>query len=147
MYSNKIYSNEVKSAFEDMFLYDGEIQLKMRFNPKITSFKNTVLETKTNTIGNKYPFTFRNKSVYYKEFPINGLLSYFMDEEELFVSNKEILLKDLTTNLIDDNLTSERLFKLKVLEFFNDGKPKLFRSPTEGNYLVKLMNVSMTPTD
>ena len=147
MYSNKIYSNEIKGVFEDMFLYDGEKQLKMRFNPKITSFKNTILETKTNTIGNKYPFTFRNKSVYYKEFPINGLLSYFMNEEELFVSNKEILLKDLTTDLIDDNLTSERLFKLKVLEFFNDGKPKLFRSPTEGNYLIKLMNVSMTPTD
>lgn len=147
MYSNKIYSNEVYGAFEDMFLYDGEKQLKMHFNPKVTSFKNTILETRTNTIGNKYPFTFRNKSVYYKEFPINGLLSYYMDEEELFVSNKEILLTNQTTDLIDSNLASERLFKLKVLEFFNDGKPKLFRSPTEGNYLVKLTNVSMTPTD
>jgi hypothetical protein len=134
-------------AFEDILLYDGEKQLKMKFNPKITSFKNTLLETKTNTIGNKYPYTFRNGSVYYKEFPINGLISYFSDEEELFISNEEILLNEKTTNLLDTNLASERLFKLKVLEFFNDGKPKLFRSPTEGNYIVKLMNVSMTPTD
>ena len=78
-------NNEVYGAFEDIFLYDGKKQLKMHFNPKVTSFKNTILETRTNTIGNKYPFTFRNKSVYYKEFPINGLLSYYMDEEELLV--------------------------------------------------------------
>lgn len=147
LYSNKIYTEPVYVAFEDILLYDGEKQLKMKFNPKITSFKNTLLETKTNTIGNKYPYTFRNGSVCYKEFPINGLISYFSDEEELFISNEEILLNEKTTNLLDTNLASERLFKLKVLEFFNDGKPKLFRSPTEGNYIVKLINVSMTPTD
>jgi hypothetical protein len=32
-----------------------------------------------------------------------------------------------------------------VLEWLNNGKPKLFRSPTEGNYVIKLMNVSLTP--
>jgi predicted ribonuclease toxin of YeeF-YezG toxin-antitoxin module len=83
----------------------------------------------------------------YKEFPINGLISYFSDEEELFISKEEILLQGETTNLIDENIASERLFKLKVLEFFNDGEPKLFRSPVEGNYIIKLMNVNMTPTD
>lgn len=147
MYSNKIYSNEIDAAFEDIFLYDGERQLKVKYNPKITSFKNTLLETKTNTIGNKYPYTFRNGKVYYKEFPINGLISYFSDEEELFISKEEIYLKDETTNLIDSNVASERMFKLKVLEFFNNGKPKLFRSPAEGNYIIKMINVSMTPLD
>lgn len=147
MYSNKIYSEEVYAAFEDVFLYDGKRQLKMRFNPKITSFKDTLLETKTNTMGNKFPYTFRNGKVMYKEFPINGLISYFSDEEELFISKEEILLQNETTNLIDENVMSERLFKLKVLEFFNNGEPKLFRSPVEGNYIVKLTNVNMTPTD
>ena len=28
-----------------------------------------------------------------------------------------------------------------------DGKPKLFRSPGEGSYIVRLMNVSLTPND
>lgn len=147
MYSNKIYSNIIDAAFEDIFLYDGERQLKVKYNPKITSFKNTLLETKTNTIGSKYPYTFRNGKVYYKEFPINGLISYFSDEEELFISKQEIYLKDETTNLVDSNVASERMFKLKVLEFFNNGKPKLFRSPAEGNYIVKMINVSMTPSD
>jgi hypothetical protein len=41
----------------------------------------------------------------------------------------------------------ERNFKLDVLEWLNNGKPKLFRSPTEGNYIVRLMNISLTPED
>jgi hypothetical protein len=42
---------------------------------------------------------------------------------------------------------SERYFKLKVLDWLTDGKVKLFRSPTEGNYLVRLLNVTLTPED
>ena len=34
-----------------------------------------------------------------------------------------------------------------MLEWLNNGKPKLFRSPTEGNYMVRLMNVSLSPND
>jgi hypothetical protein len=41
----------------------------------------------------------------------------------------------------------ERNFKLDVLEWLNNGKPKLFRSPTEGNYIVRLMNISLSPED
>ena len=44
-------------------------------------------------------------------------------------------------------MRAERLFKLQVLDWLNNGKPKLFRSPGEGNYLVRVMNSSMTPID
>ena len=64
----------------------------------------------------------------------------FISKDELFLDNKSI---DLT----DNNIAAERIFKLKVLDFFNDGKPKLFKSPTEGNYIVRLMNTSMAPND
>lgn len=147
LYSNKLYSNELYVTFEDAFLYDGQRQLKLRFNPKVTSFKDTVLETKTNTIGSKYPFIFRNNAVDYKEFPISGLVSYWMDDEELFITKNELFLEEQTTNLTDNNVAAERIFKLAVLDFFNNGQPKLFRSPAEGNYIVRLLNVSMTPTD
>ena len=70
--------------FEDAFLYDGDRQLKIRFNPKISSFKSTVLESKTNTIGSKYPFIFRNGNVEYKEFQISGLISILGDENNEF---------------------------------------------------------------
>jgi hypothetical protein len=31
------------------------------------------------------------------------------------------------------------------MNWLNNGKPKLFRSPSEGNYIVRLMSVSLTP--
>ena len=52
-----------------------------------------------------------------------------------------------TTQLTDHNIAAEREFKLAVLEWLNNGKVKLFKSPTEGNYLVRLMNVSLQPND
>ena len=205
--SDKIYSGVILSDFEDLFLYDGKRQLKIKYNPKISSFKQTIQEAKTITLGQKYPFILRNGKGNYKEFPISGLISYHMDEENLFIQDKDlgidnypsilqrtktlrtgITSKDIdyfqqlsdkyglaeadkiqnlyadrnvvgsdeylianqkkrTTNLLDYNIAAERIFKLKVLEFLNDGQPKLFRSPGEGNYIVRLMNSSLSPND
>ena len=218
----------IQADFEDMFIYDGERQLKVRFNPKVSSFKNTIPEQKMETIGSKYPFIFRNGVVSYKEFPLNGLISYQMDDAMLFLNDSElaqagileedqsriatnklnsgaeayheqnikiisqpvqvtnpqtgvtyiryvpIMIRDkkiiktgensiasyLTTgvstgkkiirnnkNLDTNNIMGERYFKLKVLDWLTDGKVKLFRSPTEGNYLIRLLKVSMKPED
>ena len=147
LYSNKILSNKLYVDFEDAFLFDGERQLKIKYNPKITSFKPDVLETKVDTIGGKHPFIFRNGRVYYREFPISGLISYQMDEEKLFLPKEEFNPLNKTTQLTGENIAAEREFKLKVLEWLTNGEPKIFRSPTEGNYIVRLMNTSMTPTD
>ncbi|MBR2247112.1 MAG: hypothetical protein IJ880_08825 [Bacilli bacterium] len=73
-----------------MFLSDGVRQLKIKFNPKVASFKNTIPEQKIETIGNKYPFIFRNGSVCYKEFPISGLISFQTDNAMLFLNDKEL---------------------------------------------------------
>lgn len=157
----------VTADFEDMFLdgTDGK-QLKIRFNPKVTSFKADIQEQKIETIGSKYPYFFRNGIVNYKEFPIAGLISYQMDENEEFMLSEDygVNLNDLertgtpqdqeqlpnnlkTTNLVDYNIKAERQFKLEVLNWLNNGEIKLFRSPTEGNYLVRLMNVSLSPEE
>ena len=142
--SNRIESVSIIADFEDMFLYDGERQLKIRFNPKVTSFKNTLLESKVDTIGSKYPFIFRNGNVKYKEFPLSGLISYHADEEKLFMKYN---LETIDTNLTSENIAVERDFKLEALEWLTNGQPKLFRSPSEGNYIVRLMNTSLAPTD
>ena len=143
--SNKIESNVVEADFEHAFLYDGDRQLKIKYNPKVSSFKNTILESKVETIGSKHPFIFRNGSVNYKEFPISGLISYLSDENKLFFNTETDIFYDV--NLTSQNIHLERQFKLEVLDWLNDGKPKLFRSPSEGNYIVRLMNVSLSPTD
>jgi hypothetical protein len=54
---------------------------------------------------------------------------------------------DLSSNFTGVNIATERDFKLEVLEWLNNGEPKLFRSPTEGNYIVRLMNISLSPND
>ena len=151
--------------FDDMFLYDGERQLKIQFNPQVSNFKTQLAETRTETIGSKYPFFFRNARVGYKTFPISGLISMFIDDNQEFITYDEILREDLRFDRhstksnrkehpedvydqhweIDHNFVSERLFKLAVLDWFNDGKVKLFKSPGEGNYLVRLMDASLTP--
>jgi hypothetical protein len=62
-----------------MFLFDGKKQLRIAFNPKVSSFKTTLQEAKIDTLGGKYPFFYRNGALAYKEFPISGLISINMD--------------------------------------------------------------------
>jgi hypothetical protein len=152
--NNDIYSiymvnqeHEIVADFEDMFLYDGKRQLKIRFNPKVTSFKNTLLESKMDTIGNQFPYFFRNGAVSYKEFPISGLVSMLMDDNALFI--KDLSLDNIlgNTQLTTENIKQERDFKLEVLQWLQNGELKLFKSPNEGNYIVRLMNISFTPND
>ena len=146
LYSTRIQSKIIEADFEDMFLYDGERQLNIRFNPGITSFKSNILEAKQDTIGSQYAFIFRNQKVYYKEFPITGLISYLSDNQEFFMRKSDLgHLEVDTTDLISDNVRAERLFKLEVMKWLENGKPKLFRSPTEGNYLVRLMQNTLAP--
>lgn len=165
--SNKIESNLIYSDFEDMFLWDGKQQIKIRFNPKVSSFKINHLEQKTDVIGNRYPVFFRNNIVEYKEFPISGLISYHLDDNELFIQDSlqelGIKIKDIlerqnnpagdfnyptsSLNLISNNIKAERLFKLKLLDWLGNGEIKLFKSPSEGNYFVRLMNISLSPED
>ena len=72
---------------------------------------------------------------------------YKKREKENSQENQIARKKDRTTNLTDYNIVAERIFKMKVLDFLNDGKPKLFRSPSEGNFIVRLMNSSLSPDD
>ena len=154
-------SKDVTCYFDDAFLYDGEKQLCIKYNPQMNSIKDTILETKVDTIGGKYPYIYRNGIVRYKEFSIGGLISYTMDKDGYFMdgisaavgsrtgtpeTSTEFQAQEFSTNLSDENVKRELEFKMAVLEWLNNGKPKLFRSPTEGNYLVRLMNVSLTPT-
>lgn len=247
LYSQRLISNVIMADFEDSFLYDGNKQLKIKFNPKVSSFKKNLFEAKIDTLGSKYPFIFKNGQVEYREFPISGLISYLMDEQSFFGNNSEqffnteregvniytpfiwlthknpVIEKNLqrnqykkdylflyiwdttiknyipwttyldrqtgnieyseyknysnydkffdpskkyyikqiqdlnsfdidtiklkTTNEVSYNISLERDFKMEVFNWLTNGKPKLFKSPTEGNFIVRLMNVSLTPDD
>lgn len=49
------------------------------------------------------------------------------------------------TQLSAKNVKLERLFRTEVFNWLNNGKPKVLRTPTEGNYIVQLMGVSLSP--
>ena len=204
-------------------------QLKLMFDNTMNNYKIQLSESKSETIGNRYPKVVRNNAVYYKIFPVNGLISYLMDSNNLFCSDEDLYsgdknlaeaykqhnmepeylswdadynglietgsqrtLIDYNTGLpvLDDqgnpvmvspavdfifpalkeNLGNypvnygpssdnelkgkafpqydyihEKDFRNKVLEFLYDGQPKLFKSPTEGNVIVRLMDINCTP--
>lgn len=159
-YKTVFRHDPVYMDFEDAFLFDGERQLRLRFNPKVSSFKSTILESKLDTLGGKYPFIMRNGNVEYKEFPISGLLSLVSDRNSKFLDGIQrniYVTRDMATDLggnydsdiqlTAENLRRERDFKMFALSWLTNGKPKLFRSPAEGNFIVRLMNTSLAPND
>lgn len=146
--------NPVMIMFEDMFLNAEGIQLKIKYNPNVSSMKQVVMDSKTDTIGSKYPFVKRNAYTNYKQFPISGLITHFTDDNNIFTSKEEIfknsldLYKDYNwENRITDynDYVLEREFRDKVSKYLHKHNVKLFRSLTEGNILVKLMDINLTP--
>lgn len=162
--------HKVMREFEYSFLLgQNNQQLKLMFNNTMQNYKIQVLDSKSETIGAQYPRVTRNGTVKYKIFPIEGLISTQMDENKLFCTkeevynNSEATLKEQAEYEIKDlvngngfnrdlsipqrqyNYTYERDFRDMVMDFLHDGKPKLFKSPTEGNVIVRLMDINCTP--
>ena len=137
------------------------LTLRLRFNPQVSSFKNTIQEEKIDTIGSKYPFFVRNGTIGYKEIPLGGLITYHMDDLHMFFDNTtkasyfpeeltrpaaevEHTFKEITP-AVDFYL--ERQFKQRVERWLNNGKPKVLRTAAEGNFIVRLMNISFSPME
>lgn len=152
--STKYIKTPIMIIFDDMFLTTKDRQLKIKFNPTVSSFKRTIQESRTDTLGSQFPFVRRNGHANYAQFPIGGLISFQIDESELFTSLEELFGEHLYlyTDYNDDhriteanNIVYEKLFKDKVIEFLYSEQPKLFRSATEGNFIVKVMDASFSP--
>ena len=140
--------------FEDIFLTQGGRQLKLKFDTAVSSFKYNVLESRTDTLGSKYPFIRRNGHAKYRTFPISGLITSFCDEAGLFTTKKDIYGNTLELYEAynkDNDITEyrdfsyEREFRERVMDFLYENNIKLFKSPTEGNILVRLMDINLTP--
>lgn len=142
------YSPIVSCFYEDSFLVGEDRQLKIQFNPKISSYKRQIQETKTETIGSRFPFILRNGEVNYFSFPLSGLISYKMDNESNFFNFEQPDFHEQYATYIDisdENLFYERLFREEVETFLTNGYYKCFKSPTEGIKLIAITGVSLTP--
>ena len=149
--SELVYEPEEEAItcnYEYTFLYENGRQLKILYDDEVGSYKQTHLESKQDTMGSKYPFITRNGITCYHEFSIGGLISYHMDDAQLFINKNNIpYYQEPTTDLIYDNIHTEREFRKEVIDWLNNGNYKLFKSPTEGIYLISLLNSSFTPNN
>lgn len=167
-----IQSNVCMGEWEHAFLVEGNgstlRQLKLKYDFQISSYKTNISESKTDTIGSRYPFIRRNGSMYYRSVPCTGTISAYMDDEDWFTDNSELYgttkistsgdrmdqtNEDIYAEFVGDyenhvtryNYTHERKFRERVEEFLYNNQVKLYKSMQEGNMLVKLMQVSLTP--
>lgn len=78
-----------------------------------------------------------------------NMAGMFETKESLYGESKNLYEEYNNQNNISNvnNVYLERRFREKVEEFLNDFNPKLFRSPTEGNLLIQITDVNLTPNN
>lgn len=175
---DKLDAQPIMLIFDDMYLCASQKQLRIRYNPKITSYKKNLSETKIDTIGSKYPFIKRNGAMEYRQFSISGMITIhndlfytggdsiedsigkednqkektsFAKIEELYGSNSIAALyekynQENNINEYNDYIY-EREFREAVADFLYEDSVKLLRTTTEGNVLVRLMDINLTPEE
>lgn len=132
--------------------FDGKtVDLPLPYNTSFGGIKETRADSSVETIGSSYPFVRRNSILQYRQFPIDSLIS---ENSSLYDDFSKCLIsqmKDSSNKQLgyykyrEETLESERFFREKVKDFLTDGKPKLLRTPSEGNLLIKLTEVTFTP--
>lgn len=149
-------SDPIMREFNYAYLLgENNQQLKLMFDNEMGSFSRQKSDSLTETIGGRYPVFSRNAALDYKQFPVEGLITFYMDDENTFTEKKIVYNgTDIATLYENYNLENEithydyiyeREFRKMVSDFLYDGKPKLFKSTTEGNIIVRLMNIDMSP--
>lgn len=144
----------VISVFDHAFLTGEGTQLCVKFNPNITTFKYNVSDNTVTTLGGKYPYVNRNGAMNYRSFNLTGTIAYEMDAEHQFATRNSIYGSNIEIygsyfvnryiNAQNDRIT-QREFRERVMDFLYSDMPKLFRSTPEGNILVRLTDINLTP--
>ena len=164
------------AVFEHMFLVAEGQQLKIKYNPTVSTYKRNIQESQTTTLGAQFPFIRRNGNMDYYQLSISGMISAISDEDEIKViyqNGKETNIENISRgrlfgskafiyggehqaelygnyNLSENigkynDIIYEKMFRDKVIDFLYKDNVKLFKSTPEGNRLVKIMNVNLTP--
>lgn len=147
---------QIQRDFEYSYLLGkNQRQLKIKFNDNISNLTPQVYDNKLEPIGSQFPYINRNSKMNYKVFPIAGTISFEMDDNDTFLVNGALDIyngyaevRDLHKDDYEGghyNYGYERRFRQKVIDYLTDETFKLFKSATEGNILVRLRDVNLTP--
>ena len=149
-----ITEGPILSVFDNAFLTGEGTQLCVKFNPNLSNYRRNISDNVVTTIGSKYPYITRNGDMDYRSFTLSGTIAYEMDVEHQFSSRTSIYGNWINVygsyfvnrffNQQNDRVT-QRKFRELVMNYLYDDKPKLFRSTPEGNILVRITDVSLTP--
>lgn len=149
-----IIEGPILSIFDHAFLTGEGTQLCVKFNPNLTNMKINVSDNSVNTVGGQYPIISRNGNMYYRSFTLSGTIAYEMDAEHQFATRSSIYGEWISVygsyfvnryiNQYNDRIT-QREFRELVIAYLYSDQPKLFRSTPEGNILVRLTDINLTP--
>lgn len=162
-YTAKKYGPVTNNFYDATLARDGQI-LHLSYNFVINQYSRKVGRALAETLGGKYPKFTKNGNLNYKQFTISGLIAiednisdYFVTLEDLFGSEGVDQFydkhQDASGNIINPHTTIsskydiviQRKFREYVYDWLNDGKEKLFRSGPEGNLVIILDGISLTP--
>lgn len=163
--SGPVSSDLIYPEFYGTIVTDQERSLKFSFDFQVSNDNQISRVTKIDTIGGQYPMFATNAAGSYHSFPISGVIAIEdnLDDDGEFLSytNMEGLIpeqmkesyygiKSYNGNPYKSKNTQrdfllQRTFKDKVVEWLNNGKPKLLRNMTLGNYIVMFNDIQLTP--
>jgi hypothetical protein len=140
---------------EHLYLIDKNSMFKLSLNPSITNYKYVVQESITNTLGSAFPFVRRSGDTKYRQFNLGGTIYGYGEQDGIFL-NRNTISNLISRSFFDrykqknrimpwNDYIFEKQYRDKAIEFLMDGKPKIFKSFTEGNMIVTLTAVSFTP--
>ena len=157
--------------FEHIFIADRKGQYAVKYNPNITGYKKVVQESITNALGGKYPIIRKNGETGYRQFSLSGTIyadypslednrdstgksmkDWFKVETPFVYGEAAIPTAKAYEYCIQESMSQTKkneiynqYFRALIIDFLEDSGFKIFRSPTEGNMLVYLSNISFTP--
>lgn len=131
--TTQAFSDSISVDFDDIILIgESDIPKLVRLNPNLSSVKRNQSQSITQTIGGKYPVIRKNGDMDYYTFSLGGLIS--VQAETVYGKGPDSY-----------DYTAERNYRNEFVNFLSDGKVKLFKSPQEGNLLIRLTDINLSP--
>ena len=138
-------ADSVVLLIEDIYLNTKDVQVQLIYNAKINSIKHNIQTSITPTLGAKYPRVRRNGQQNYRTFQISGTIA--LDSNNNTIGLNASKIKDNLQNLDSYSINSimQRFLREEVFSFLLNDSVKLMRTLQEGNVLVQLSDINITP--
>lgn len=167
----------ITSFFDVVTTFDGfwllgekDEQFSFIYNGKIGEINHVKPRDMVQTIGGEYPYFVTSSELNYRQYTFSGTLTSHQDVLGILaskhystaispnptvpVSYVELKYGDESKlNLKNDleegqnGMVMQRLWRNKIVKWLNDGKPKILKSEAQGNMLVMLTDIKVTPNE